>query len=136
MQKVHQQLIEHAREARAASLAGDRAEVTRRSTALLADLAIHLDDERLAVIKLDALDPALADTLRRRQREVVERLLELADEPSPSDGACHCRELADDIVALLDEEVTAEEVAIDTYELPAGSRRSVRGVPTFGHDQS
>lgn len=135
MQEVHQQLIEHAREARAAALTGDRAEVTRCSTALLADLAIHLDDERLAVIKLDALDPELAETLRLRQREVVERLLELADEPSPSDGACHCRELADDIVALLDEEVTAEEVAIDIYELPAGTRRSVRVVPTVGDDQ-
>lgn len=108
---VHQQLMAHARDVRAASDAGDRDGVTRTSAVLLADLAIHLDDERLRIAEVDLADPELATALRENRRAVVDLLIELADEPVAGDDACRCRELADGIVELLEEEVATEVAA-------------------------
>jgi hypothetical protein len=134
MHDVHQGLIELTREARSAAIAGNERDVEKIATMVLTELAIHLDDERLMMIKLDTVDPELATDLQHRQRNVIERLLELANEPFTTAGECHCRKLADEIVALLDEEVAAEELAIDLHELPSTSGRSVPAVRRY-HDK-
>jgi hypothetical protein len=131
MHDVHEGLIELTREARSAAIAHNEHDVERIATMILTELAIHLDDERLTMIKLDTVDAELADDLQLRQRRVIERLLELANEPSATDHECHCRELADEIVALLEEEVAAEELAIDVHELPSTSGRSVTPVRKY-----
>jgi hypothetical protein len=119
MHEAHQRLAELVGELRTAASAGDEQEVARLTTVALRELAIHLNDERLMGIKLDAVDPALADELQRGQRQIVERLLVLADEPATTDGACRCGALADDVVALLGAEVAAEEAAITEHKLPS-----------------
>lgn len=134
MHDIHQGLVDLTREARSAAIVGNERDVEKIAIMVLTELAIHLDDERLTMIKLDTFDPDLATDLRHRQRRVIERLLELADEPSTTDGECRCRELADEIVALLDEEVAAEELAIDVHELPSTSGRFVTAVRKY-HDE-
>ena len=129
MHEVHQGIVELAREAQSAAIAGNERDVERIATRVLTELAIHLDDERLTMIKLDTIDPDLATDLRYRRRRVIESLLELSEEPSTTGGECHCRELADEIVALLDEEVAAEERVIDLHELPSTSGRSLGPPP-------
>jgi hypothetical protein len=126
MQQAHAQLLELVDELQAAATAGDDGEVRRLSTVALRELAVHLDDERLMGIKLDELEPDLAAYMERRRRLIVERLLALAGEANVADDACHCTGLADDIIALLGEEVTAEEAAIETYHLPATGPRPTR----------
>ncbi len=131
MHDAHRQLFDLTGALRAAAAAGDEQEVARLAVVTLTELAIHLDDERLMGIELDAVDPDLAARLHRGQRRVVERLLDLADETATVDGPCRCRALADDVVALLDDEVAAEEVALSTHDVHATSGRgvgSVRGV--------
>jgi hypothetical protein len=132
MQTAHQQLLELAEALHSAAAAGDEEEVVRLAIVSLRELAIHLGDERLMDIELDALEPDLAADLQHRQRQVVERLLALADEPGLADDECRCAALADDVVALLDEEVTAEEAAIETYHLPASGPRATRRPPRSG----
>jgi hypothetical protein len=126
MQDAHVQLLELVDELRAAAATCDEEEVGRLATMSLRELAIHLDDERLMEIKLDALEPDLAAYMERRRREVVERLLALAEEPDVADGQCRCGELADDVVALLGAEVAAEEAAIETYHLQPTRPRATR----------
>lgn len=126
MQDAHEQLLELVGELRAAAAAGDEAEVSRLAIVSLRELAIHLDDERLMEIKLDSLEPDLATYLERRRRLIVERLLALAEEPGLADDECRCAGLADDVIALLDEEVAAEEAAIETYHLPPTGPRPPR----------
>jgi hypothetical protein len=126
MQTTHGQLLELVHELQAAAAAGDDHEVSRLAVVTLRELAIHLDDERLMEIKLDALEPELAGYLERRRRLIVERLLALAEEPNHADDECQCNTLADDVVALLDEEVAAEEGAIETYHLPSAGPRLTR----------
>jgi hypothetical protein len=121
---AHQGLIDLAREARTAATAGDEDEVEQIAIVMLTELAVHLDDERLAMIKLDAADPELAAGLQARQRRVIERLLELADAPTTSDGACTCIGVADEIVALLDVEIASEEAVAAEHGLPSTSGRS------------
>jgi hypothetical protein len=118
MQHAHEQLLELIAQLRRAADAADDAEVGRLATVALRELAIHLDDERLMEIKLDAVEPDLAAYLERRRRLIVERLLALAEEPDLADDQCGCSVLADDVAALLEEEVAAEEAAIETYHLP------------------
>jgi hypothetical protein len=124
MQTTHEQLLGLAEQLRSAATAGDEEEVVRLAIVSLRELAIHLGDERLMDIKLDALEPDLAADMQHRQRQVVERLLALADEPGLADDECRCAALADDVVGLLDEEVAAEESAIETYHLPASGPRA------------
>ncbi|HEU5309017.1 MAG TPA: hypothetical protein VFW97_16960 [Acidimicrobiia bacterium] len=126
MQNAHEQLLGLAEQLRSAATAGDEEEVVRLAIVSLRELAIHLGDERLMDIKLDALEPDLAADLQHRQRQVVERLLALADEPGLADDQCRCAELADDVVALLGDEVVAEEAAIETYHLPASGPRATK----------
>jgi hypothetical protein len=126
MQTTHEQLLGLAEQLRSAATAGDEEEVVRLAIVTLRELAIHLGDERLMDIKLDALEPDLAADMQHRQRQVVERLLALADEPGLADDECRCSALADGVVALLDEEVTAEESAIETYHLPPTGPRAAR----------
>jgi hypothetical protein len=128
MQNAHEQLLGLAEQLRSAATAGDEEEVVRLAIVSLRELAIHLGDERLMDIKLDALEPDLAADLQHRQRQVVERLLALADEPGLADDQCRCAELADDVVALLGDEVVAEEAAIETYHLPASGPRATKPV--------
>jgi hemerythrin len=125
MHDVHQELIELTREARSAAIAGNERDVEKIATMVLTELAVHLDDERLTMIKLDTVNPDLATDLQHRQRRVVERLLELEHEPATSDGECRCRQLADEIVALLEQEIAAEDLAIDVHQLPSTSGRSL-----------
>jgi hypothetical protein len=126
MQDAHEQLLELVDQLRAAAAAGDEEEVGRLAIVSLRELAIHLDDERLMEIKLDALEPDLAAYMERRRRLIVERLLALAEEPRLGHDECHCATLADDVLALLDDEVTAEEAAIETYHLPPTAPRATR----------
>jgi hypothetical protein len=126
MQNAHEQLLGLAEQLRSAATAGDEEEVVRLAIVSLRELAIHLGDERLMDIKLDALEPDLAADLQHRQRQVVERLLALADDPGLADDQCRCAELADDVVALLGDEVVAEEAAIETYHLPASGPRATK----------
>jgi hypothetical protein len=85
MQNAHEQLLGLAEQLRSAATAGDEEEVVRLAIVSLRELAIHLGDERLMDIKLDALEPDLAADMQHRQRQVVERLLALADEPGLAD---------------------------------------------------
>jgi hypothetical protein len=126
MQDAHTQLLQLIEQLRGAATAGDEEAVGRLTTVTLRELAIHLDDERLMEIKLDAIEPDLAANLERRRRLIVERLLALAQEPTVAGGQCRCRELADDIAALVEAEVVAEEGAIETYELPPTGPRAPR----------
>jgi hypothetical protein len=126
MQEAHEQLRELVDELHAAAAGGDEDEVVRLAIVSLRELAIHLDDERLMEIKLDALEPELAGYLERRRRLIVERLLALAEEPGLGDDQCRCAELADDVVALLGDEVVAEEAAIETYHLPPTGPRAAK----------
>jgi hypothetical protein len=137
MQQAHEQLLDLAHALEAAANAGDEEAVERISVVALRELAIHLDDERLMGIKLDAAEPDLAARLEQRRRLIVERLIALSDEPGLADDTCRCAALADEVIALLGDEVAAEEAAIDTYHLPAtGPRRarppSTTSSPTTG----
>jgi hypothetical protein len=126
MQVAHGQLLDLVHELSAAATAGDEEEVTRLAIVALRELAIHLDDERLMEIKLDALEPDLAAYLERRRHQIVERLLALAQEPGLAHDQCRCASLADDVIAMLDEEVAAEESVIETYHLPPTGARPTR----------
>jgi hypothetical protein len=126
MQDAHTQLLQLIEQLRGAAAACDEEEVGRLTTVTLRELAIHLDDERLMEIKLDAIEPDLAANLERRRRLIVERLLALAQEPTLAADQCRCSELADDIAALLEAEVVAEEGAIETYHLPPTGPRAAR----------
>jgi hypothetical protein len=129
MQQAHEKLLDLTHALEVAADAGDEEAVERLSVVALRELAIHLDDERLMGIKLDAVEPDLAARLEQRRRLIVERLLALSDEPGLADDTCRCAALADEVIALLGEEVAAEEAAIDTYQLPATGPRHVLRPP-------
>ena len=76
MHEAHQGIVELARQAQSAAIAGNERDVERSATRILTELAIHLDDERLTMIKLDTIEEALVEkfpTVRVLDRWVVSR---------------------------------------------------------------